>query len=221
MRNLDTAPGSSHASKIVTRFSALAVALGLSLFLLAPIGAPVASAGVELEPYAGYTIFDSDLQLKDKPIFGGRLGFYFGHIGIEGNFGYIKTEIDTTIPGANLDLKVMNYGGDLVFRFTNPEDSKIIPYILGGVGATHFNFDDTAITDTTRISFDAGAGLVFKLSDMIGLRLEGRDLMFKLQPSNVANDDIRHNIVLTGGLSFMFGGAKDTDKDKAAPKGEL
>jgi OOP family OmpA-OmpF porin len=217
MRNLDTRPGSSHAGKLVTRISALAVALSLSLFLLSPLGAPIASAGVELTPYAGYTIFDSDLNLKDKPTFGGKLGFYFGHIGIEGNLGYVKTEIDSG-PPANPDLKILNYSGDLVFRFTNPEESKVIPYILGGVGATHINFDDSAINDTTRISFDAGAGLVFKLSDMIGLRLEGRDLMFKL--ATAANDNIRHNIILTGGLSFMFGGAKDTDKDGVKDKND-
>jgi len=198
--------------RMATRTPALIFALALLAAWLPLSPAPAAASSFELFPYAGYMLFDNDLQLKDKLGFGGKAGLYFGAIGIEGNFTYVKTEIDTTIPSANLDMKVTNFGGDLVFRIAH--DKSVVPYLFAGAGVTKVKADDitTVPVDTSRFSWDAGAGLLFRLSDMLGVRLEAKDLMFKLDPGT-GNDDIRHNFLLAGGINLAFGGVKDTDKD--------
>jgi outer membrane protein OmpA-like peptidoglycan-associated protein len=160
-------------------------------------------------------LFDNDLRLKDKLGFGGKAGLYFGAIGIEGNFTYVKTEIDTTAAGGgfgglNPDVKVTNIGGDLVFRIAH--DKSVVPYLLAGAGVTKFKAEDASVAvDTSRFSWDVGAGLLFRLSDMLGVRFEAKDIMFKLE--NNGNDKLRNNFLLAGGINLAFGGVKDTDKD--------
>jgi len=195
--------------------AALALAAGFALaFVMCFVAATPETASavsVEISPYAGYVWWDSDLQLKDTAHYGGKLGLYFGLLGIEGNFGYssVKTEGPLEEKAA-----LMNYGGDLVLRFA--KDGSVIPYILGGVGQVSFDPDAEDVETKTETSYDAGAGLLFKLGPMVGLRFEARDLMHKVTPDiedPTINDDLRHNIVATGGLSLIFGGQKDTDKD--------
>ena len=183
------------------------IALAFATCFVAGTPGPVSAASVEITPYAGYVWWDSELQLEDALHYGGKLGLYFGLLGIEGNFGYSTTNFDVT-DGA--DVTFMNYGGDLVLRFV--KDGAVVPYILGGVGQVSFDADVVPDTDAeTELSYDAGAGLLFKLGSMVGLRFEVRDVIHKLE--NADNDDLRNNIIATGGLSLIFGGQKDTDKD--------
>ena len=197
--------------RLVARTPALIFAVALLATCL-PLK-PAAASSFELFPYAGYMLFDNNYteSVKDHLGFGGKAGVYFGALGIEGNFGYVKTQFDTTITGVLPDIKVTNYGGDLVYRFAR--ESKVVPYILGGAGITKINFDDTSIADTSRFSWDGGAGLLFKLGDVLGLRFEGKDIMFKLKNTNTGEDKIHHNFFITGGINLAFGGVKDTDKD--------
>jgi len=196
------------------------VKLGLVWTVLAVVpflAARPAAAGVWLTPYAGYSWWDNELHLKDNVHYGGKLGVYFGHFGIEGNFGFTPGDLDTVTVGGDNNVHILNYSGDLVFRLTGAE-SRVIPYILGGAGITDFQFGGS-LGDTARTSFDAGGGVLFKLSDSFGLRFEGRDLMFKL--ATPSNDNLRHNIIATGGLSIGFGGgSKDTDKDGIKDKSD-
>jgi len=174
-----------------------------------------ADAAVWLTPYAGYSWWDDETLLKDNVHYGGKLGVFFGRVGIEGNFGFTPGDLDTNTIGNENNVHIFNYSGDLVLRFTGPE-SKVIPYVLGGAGVTDFQYGG-ALGDHNETSFDAGAGLLFKLSPSFGLRFEGRDLMFK-QPS-LTNDNLRHTIIATGGLSFGFGTkGKDSDNDKVSDK---
>jgi len=190
--------------------AALALAAGIALAFVTCFvaGTPgqASAASVEITPYAGYVWWDSELGLKDELHYGGKLGLYFGLLGIEGNFGYSAAKTDTD---PAVDVTFMNYGGDLVLRFV--KDGAVVPYILGGVGQVSFDPDVTDAETETELSYDAGAGLLFKLGPMVGLRFEVRDVIHKLE--NADNDDLRNNIIATGGLSLIFGGQKDTDKD--------
>jgi outer membrane protein OmpA-like peptidoglycan-associated protein len=186
-------------------------------FALLPMLDPTpARAAVWLTPYAGYSWWDDNLRLQDKMTYGGKLGVFFGKLGVEGNFGFTPGEFDTVAPpGVASDVHIYNYSGDLVLRFTGSE-SKVIPYVLGGVGVTDFQYG-ASFGDTSRVSYDAGAGILFKLSPGFGLRFEGRDLMFKL--ASPFNDNLRNTIIATGGISIGFGTKKkDSDKDGVPDK---
>src|SRR5262245_48910725 len=196
---------------------AMAIALAAAFLPLSQAGA----TSFELYPFAGYMLFDNDIQLKDKVGFGGKVGLYFGHLGIEGHYSHISTEADTTIPGANLDLAFQNYGGDLVFRLA--PDATVVPYILAGAGQVTAKADDQAVfdVDASRFAYDAGAGLLFRLSDMAGLRFEGKDVIFKDSNGELTGDETTlHNFLITGGINLAFGGTKDTDKDGVKDKND-
>jgi len=185
----------------------------LSLSLIRP---SPARAAVWITPYAGYSWWDNQLRLQDKLTYGGKLGVFFGRFGVEGNFGFTPGEFDTIgVPGANNDVHIYNYTGDLVVRLAGPE-STVIPYLLGGAGVTDFQYG-SAFGDTSRTSYEAGGGVMFKLSPGFGLRFEARDIMFKL--ASAANDNLRNNIFVTGGVSVGFGTKKkDTDNDGVSDK---
>ena len=205
-------------SRRTTRASLLTLGLVWTILAVVPFLSPrPAHAGVWLTPYAGYSWWDDELLIKDAVHYGGKLGVYFGHLGIEGNIGFTPGDVDTLVlGGSDNDVHILNYSGDLILRLTGAE-SRVIPYVLAGAGVTSFEFGQDL--DTTRVSFDAGAGVLFKLSDNFGLRFEGRDLMFKL--GSATNDNLRHNIIATGGLSVGFGGgSKDSDGDKVSDKND-
>ena len=202
-------------TRTVKSAAALALAAGIVLAFatcfVAGTPGPVSAASVEITPYAGYVWWDSELRLEDALHYGGKLGLYFGLLGIEGNFGYSSTSVDVT-DGA--DVTFMNYGGDLVLRFV--KDGAVVPYILGGVGQVSYDADIADTEAETELSYDAGAGLLFKLGSAVGLRFEVRDVIHQLETPD--NDDMRNNIVATGGLSLIFGGKKDTDGDGVKDK---
>src|SRR5262245_48281332 len=76
------------------RLAALVAAVG---FVVCSSGAARAEVGgfhVNVTPYAGFVAFDEKVNVQDKMIWGGRLGFGFGRvIAIEGSYG--KSSSDT------------------------------------------------------------------------------------------------------------------------------
>src|SRR5262245_9347084 len=201
---------------------AIALAVGAAFLPLKPASA----TSFELYPYAGYMIFSNDFHppIKDHVGFGGKAGIYFGHFGIEGNYTQISTELDTAFAGnPNTNLKVQNYGGDLVFRFA--PDATVVPYILAGAGNTHIKNDDANTVyphDAKIFSYDGGVGLLFRLSDMAGLRFEGKDVLFKDSNSQFGTEGEKttSNFLISGGINLAFGGTKDTDKDGVKDKND-
>lgn len=188
------------------------VALALAVFGATVAGPPRAVAGdsfgVEITPYAGTIIFDSDLKLKEPLLYGGRLGLYpWAKFGIEGNYSYAKAGGDSAgLP----DVKFQNYGGDLVWRIA--PYGTVVPFLLAGIGQVDTKADVTGATSVKETSYDAGGGLLIKFNRNVGIRLDARDVMFDATVNGESK--LRHNFVGTGGLAIMFGGAfADDDAD--------
>ncbi|HEV8480825.1 MAG TPA: OmpA family protein [Candidatus Eisenbacteria bacterium] len=210
--------------RVLVRTPVVVLALALGVALL-PV--PQASAtSFELYPFAGYMLFSNDFHppLKDHLGFGGKVGLYFGHFGIEGHYTQVSTELDTAfaVP-VNTNFKAKNYGGDLVFRFA--PDATVVPYILAGAGQLQFTGDDAGVlagTDAKRFAYDGGIGLLFRLSDMAGLRFEGKDILMKDSDGDFTGEDGKttSNFLITGGINLAFGGTKDTDKDGVKDKAD-
>src|SRR5262245_4527813 len=87
----------------------LAIALAI-----VPLSIPtVAHAALELTPYGGYVWWDDETLIKDSAHYGGKLGYYFGPIGIEGNIGFSPADVDTlTLGGSDNDVHILNYSGN-------------------------------------------------------------------------------------------------------------
>ena len=85
-------------------------------------------------------------------------------------FSRQSTELQTTT-GANESLRIDYYqiGGTVFY----PQD-KLLPFVTGGLGATHISPANDAFSSTTKFSLSVGGGLKFPLSQNIGLRLEAR-----------------------------------------------
>jgi len=157
--------------------------------LLSPVlfpGAAGAEWGVEITPYAGYTIGGSfednttgaGLDVKEGGSFGLVLGFpdtpetqyelFYGFQGTKvtggGTFGG-ETLFD-------LDIHYLHLGGTYMFP-----GEKVRPFVSGGLGATHFVPHGSGMNSKTYFSLSLGGGAKIPISDHVGLRFEARGFM--------------------------------------------
>lgn len=165
--------------------------------------AEIKAGSVEFSPFAGYCFFDNQHNLKDRPVYGGRLGYNITkNFGIEGVGEYIRSTVDDssatwTEEGqftSPIDtVKITMYHLDLLYHFI-PE-SNFNPFLAAGYGATHYNPEINS-RDMTIISL--GGGAKYWLADNVALRVDLRD--------NMLYDERIHNLEATVGVVFAFGG---------------
>jgi opacity protein-like surface antigen len=77
-------------------------------------------------------------------------------------------------------MSVNNYHGYAAYNF-GESDAKVRPYLLGGLGATHYNAVDFTVGNTTRetegnyqFSTTWGAGVKIYPTERVGLKLGAR-----------------------------------------------
>jgi OOP family OmpA-OmpF porin len=193
----------------------------LSAVFLLPLAAhaEIKAGSVELSPFVGYNFFDNQHNLRDRPVYGGRIGYNFTeHFGLEGSGEFTKTRVDdkaqtqteqgqftTPING----VKITSYNLDLVYHFL-PEE-KFNPFIVAGYGASHY---DPSINSKNMRLLDYGVGAKYWVAEHVALRVDLRDKM--------TFDENLHNLSATAGVVFAFGGdskaepapvARPVDKD--------
>ncbi len=166
-------------------------------------------------PFGGFTIFDGDLRfptthpLKDNVYLGGRIGYQaWRWMGIEGAAGFVPTEED--LPVAQKKVDWMHAGGDLMFT---PWASRYGgPFLLvGGQWGRLKPSSGASGASVNQGNLDYGGGLIFWLTDGIGLRFEARQFLWI--PKETSADKL--NTTLVGaGLTFALGAKpRDTDGD--------
>jgi len=185
----------------------------LALFAVPSVMAEPIDKFWTVTPYAGFTIFDGDMRfpgtqpLKDNINFGGRLGYQaYKWMGIEAAAGMTATEEDV-ITGAR-DVDWSHVSGNLMFT---PWASRFGgPFLLAGGGAGRLK--PSAGSDDVNQGFaDYGGGLIFWLSDAMGLRFEARQLLWI--PKETSEDKFSTTLV-GGGLTFALGATpRDSDGD--------
>ncbi|GEM_PF-1262614 len=176
--------------------------------------ASLASANVEIGGTAGVHVFNenNELGVKDFPLaphqrtsilLGLRVGVFFADvIGVEGELGVIPTIAKGTA-GTELDYSTtdLTFRAHLVaqLRARNPEN-KFIPFVLvGGGGFTivstnsegRENDPSQYIQADTDAAFYFGVGFKYRITDRMGLRLDGRLL---LVPSSENADPPREDV---------------------------
>ena len=203
--------------------------------MLAGIGskamAQVQDVSFTVAPVVGYTHWDNKLNLGDSPFWGVRAGFGFGPLveirGIyERSFdlkGKLKNNSSTPswllnwadkLEDSNVDIK--RYGGELKLNLWS--NAFVTPYLTAGGGIMEFGYTATPVGGAAtsykekQIYGAGGVGLKFNMGRRVSLSLEGKDLIFNVNPSNrylasAANGGEQlHNWTGQASLDIYFGG---------------
>lgn len=181
------------------------------LFVALPIAAFGSQPSVWLVPGGGYRWVPNELGVEpDGPQFGGILGLRIGPgwaLEGRGNFG----THDSVSGSGSLDL--LHGEGNLTW-FAGSD--AIRPYLTAGVGAIR---SSAGGIHENKFAWNAGAGVAIRLSEKVGLRLDGRDVSYKVFVPADNKELYRHGPEIFGGLSFGFGGTpSDADKDGVPDK---
>lgn len=178
-----------------------------ALVLLLPLSArsEIRAGSFELSPFAGYNFFESQQNLEDDFIFGGRLGYNFTkNFGFEFVGEYIRSAVDDksaswTRQGQFTspidDVDIFFYHLDLLYHFM--PDKKFNPFIAAGYGFANY---DPKINDHDMAFASFGLGAKYWLMDNFALRLDLRNHM--------VIDERIHNLGATLGIVIAFGGEK-------------
>ena len=189
--------------------------------LLLPLSAfsEIRAGSVEVNPYAGYNFFQGGQNLENAPVYGGRLGYNFTrYFGVEIGGAYIRTNVDDK---TKMDYTEGEFGYpmdkvELYFYHINAvlhliPDGKFNPFIVAGYGGVHN--DPSKSNGGDMSAFNVGIGAKLWLTDNIALRFDVQDYMV-----TEIFQETYHNIGVTAGLVFAFGGeAKTEPVAKAEP----
>ena len=192
-----------------------AVMIIAAFVILLPLSArsEIRAGSVEVNPFAGYNFFQDSQNLKDAPVFGGRLGYNFTrYFGVEVAGAFIRTNVDDTAKMNNTEGQfgypmdredLYFYHIDAVLHII--PDGIFNPFIVAGFGGVH---NDPSISNGGDMAaFNVGVGVKLWLADNIALRFDVQDYMV-----GEIFQETYHNIGVTAGIVFAFGG-----KAKPAP----
>jgi len=142
-----------------------AALMAAAFVLLLPLSArsEIKEGSIEVTPFGGYNFFQDKQNLKDRPVFGGRLGYNFtNRFGIEGAVEFMKSRVnDKTLTNVKegqfaspMDsVKVTFYHVDAVYHFM-PE-SNFTPFVVAGIGGAHYSPKNS---DHDMTAFNVGVG---------------------------------------------------------------
>ena len=177
----------------------------LVVFVLTLSSAPaqITPGNVSISPYFGGYTFDSDLDLKTKPVYGLRLGYdVTRRWGLEVAADYVSTELKQ---GGD---KVRSWGYRLDGLYHFMPDNKLVPFVAAGVGGTTLHYP-AGMNNETDWLFNYGAGVKYFFTSALALRADIRQLL--------VFDGGRSDFEYTIGLTFLFGGKKATAAAQAPP----
>ena len=171
----------------------------LLIALTTPALAQIRPGAFSLSPFVGGFWFEGNQDLKDKPVYGLRLGRDFTkNWGAELVFDYVSTTYKATDSNAN----VYNLRIEGLYHFM--PDSKLVPFLAAGVGGMSISYSGEK-SHQTRFTPAYGGGLKYFIKDWMALRADVRHVM--------AFGSIYHNLEYALGLTFYF----DVPKRAAAP----
>jgi hypothetical protein len=169
----------------------------LGTVLLASLGAVPAVAQAKFSLGAGLSLPSGDLSDGVNTGFHGLAAVSFVPtgfpVGIQVDGMYNRFGVDDGgFPGdVDANFQVLQGTANAVYRFVTSEESKLHPYIIGGVGLYNYKFTGDDVPDDfgseTDFGINAGAGFDFTAGN-VGLFVEGRF-------HNVFADDDNLNLI--------------------------
>jgi len=152
----------------------------------------------------GYYFFDNDRHIDNHGLLTISGGYNFTkNWGIEGLYSYLRSH-RSDVPGRRVSINLFLIDG--VYHFTFHD--RFQPFAMLGFGLTNTSPNGSlAIApsgDETHLqtNLNAAMGTQYFLSDSIALRGEGRYLFGTVEHHN--------DFIINFGISFLFGGHKDT-----------
>jgi len=187
-------------------YRAGAMVIAFVFFLPLSARSEIRGGSIEVSPFVGYNWFQDKQNLKDRPVYGGRIGYNFTpHWGIEGTVEFINSSVkDQALRGPKEgqffhpadDVDLYFYHVDGVYHFM-PE-SRFNPFIVAGFGGAHY---DPRISTQDMFAFNVGVGAKYWVTDHVALRADLRDYMV-----GEITQETYHNIAATVGVTLAFGG---------------
>lgn len=198
--------------------------LPILIFLL-PVAARAEILGktTEVGVLAGYHFFQDSQNLKNRPVFGARIGYNFSkNFGLEGSMEMVGSRVQNKAlffskegqfrsPMDKVDLNFYRLDGIFYLR----PQKKANPFISAGIGRTHY---EPTISTDDMLTLNLGVGTKLWIQSDLALRVDLRDLLV-----GEGFQESFHNIQATVGLSFSFGPRSKpkpvaASKHKANPK---
>ena len=207
-----------------------------------PVNAQVSDVSITITPQIGYNWFDNKSTVEDGTMYGFQAGFGFGKVielrgiwerslNLKQKFGMYESDIQELFPDFNLEdrnIKVSRWGGE--FK-TNLPIGGLSPYLVLGTGVQNFETTTAAGTTYKNENLYGSGGLGFKISlgQRTTLNLEGRGLVYNMNPGNLlyneggssqfddwinnSNRSTMYNWSVMAGLQFYLGGRTNDDMD--------
>ncbi len=186
-------------------FRGLSIAIASVWLAVSPAWAETRAGEWSISPVIGGYVFESDQELKHKPVYGLRLGFnWTSRFALEGAFDYLRTESKV----APVDVEGYLYRIEGLWHLM-PE-ARVVPYLAAGFGVIKLDPDSGGAADEDFL-VDYGVGAKWALNRTIGLRADVRHIM------DQHNSPTYNNLEYTLGLVFSWGGAQPSPMAAAAP----
>jgi len=199
-----------------------AVMIIAAFVLLLPLSAKaeIRAGSFEVNPYIGYNFFESSQNLKNAPVFGGRIGYNFTkYFGVEVAVQYLTTNLDDKNKTNNTEgqfgypmdrVDLYSYHIDAIVHLL--PDNRFTPFIVAGFGGAHY---DPRISTNDMPAFNVGVGAKLSLTENIALRVDVQDYIV-----TEIFQETYNNIGVTFGVAFSFGGSKPAPVAKGEPTAE-
>ncbi len=167
-----------------------------------------------IEPFVGQLRYASKLGLDDQDLAGIRAGIDFSpQVGLRGFYWRgVNDDRDGTAP-------VAGYGGEVQLNLNSGPG--ISPYLVLGAGRLDFldAFRDPAGNTREDQGFlIAGGGVSFRLTDRLSINAAVRDYVMTPEATLTdvsSTDDLTHNTMISGGLTFSIGGSSGASSREA------
>ncbi|MBI4364651.1 MAG: OmpA family protein, partial [Candidatus Latescibacteria bacterium] len=196
-----------HAIKAALLVAAIALASPLTSFS--------EESPVWLAPGGGIAWIPNELGVKAaRPRVGGILGVRLSpQWALEAHGSYMKSPSETA--GAP-SLYLPHLEGN--FTWFPGGDKPFSPYLTAGAGVAYFKLEG-ATGGKKRFDYGGGGGIRAKVGEKLSLRIEARDIRYKVALPGSAAEEYRNHAEANAGLSYGFGGApKDLDRDLVPDK---
>jgi OOP family OmpA-OmpF porin len=198
-----------------------AVMIIAALVLLLPLSAraEIRAGSFEVNPYVGVNFFQHNQNLNTAPVFGGRIGYNITkYFGIEVGGQFIRTSLNDNMKLDNTEgqfgypmdrVDLYCYHIDAVVHLI--PDGRINPFIVLGFGGV--NYSPSISNGGGMPAFNVGAGVKIWLMDNIALRVDVQDYIV-----TEIMQETYHNIGVTAGIVFAFGGRRAAEPPPPAPE---
>jgi OOP family OmpA-OmpF porin len=193
--------------KMIVSIGIIVMVLGLSGIAMSGTRA----GAISVTPIFEGLYLDKDLDLDDNPNYSYGLGLGYdinANWTIEGVFHYTDTETDV----GNTDVGIYRYGVDAFFHLL-PE-YRLVPYLVGGIGA--ITYDPDHDSSKTKTLLNGGAGLRFFLTDSFSLRADARKILAINSFQNFGDGKDDHWSYAIG-ATLSFGGETKQPPPEPAP----